>query len=487
MFTKLSFSKKMAVLVALLFTISGHSAWAQSADVEETISMVVGQQRVLNLSGVTRVSVGNSSVINVKTTKNGEIIITAVSNGVTELTIWRGTKTTKYSVNVSDVDIPKLAREVSRLLGKREGINVRTSGQRIYIDGKALTLEDIERAEEVANLYSPIVRSLVKLDPSAHALIAQQINKVLSSAGVDNAKATVVGSTVFLEGSVNSEGDMKKAEILVKSISSNVQSVLRIGPSKMVQAEVEFVELALNSTSNYGFTWPQNYVGSVSVGWSATTNLVAGVGHANTAPNSLTHSGSMSDLSFGLSLAFNDGATRVLARPTLVAASGQKAEFLVGGEVPIVIKTADGVNIEFKEYGVRLNLTPYVDVNSIQADILAEVSAVDQSVSVMDVPGFSTRRVKTTVTVRDGETIVLGGLVQRKEGKDVAKLGLLGHIPILGELFKSRNFREEKTDLVIFVTPRLIDPTSDLVKKTITGITKRYQMGESEVKFSIFD
>ena len=104
-----------------------------------------------------------------------------------------------------------------------------------------------------------------------------------------------------------------------------------------------------------------------------------------------------------------------------------------------------------------------------------------------DVPGLRVREVNTTVTVKDGETIVLSGLYNYDEDKEVSKVPFLGHIPILGELFKSRQFIERKTQLAIYVTPRLVTPESDRVKELIQDARKLYQEAESSLRFSLFD
>ena len=105
----------------------------------------------------------------------------------------------------------------------------------------------------------------------------------------------------------------------------------------------------------------------------------------------------------------------------------------------------------------------------------------------MGFPGFLTRRVDTQVTVRDGETIVLSGLIHVSQGKEVTKVPILGHLPIIGELFKSRRFRERKTELVVFVTPRLVDPLSKHLRKISSDMLRRYKDAEGEVGFGIFD
>ena len=119
--------------------------------------------------------------------------------------------------------------------------------------------------------------------------------------------------------------------------------------------------------------------------------------------------------------------------------------------------------------------------------MLTEVSQVDPSVSINGYPGFLTRRVDTEVTVKDGETIILSGLLHLSENKNVSKVPFLGHIPILGELFKSRQFQERQTELVVFVTPRIVDPLSRHLRELSTHILKKYKLAEDEVGFDIFD
>ena len=196
---------------------------------------------------------------------------------------------------------------------------------------------------------------------------------------------------------------------------------------------------------------------------------------------------------FSVGFQGNDGYGRLLAQPKLVCASGEKAEFLAGGEVPIPLITQNQFTVEYKPYGVILNLRPTADRNgNIQTEIEAEASEIDTSVAVSfggssAIPGFRTRKVKTNVTVRHGETIVLSGVFSHDEQKAVSKLPGLGHIPIIGELFKSRAFDSTKRELVIFVTPRIVNPDSDKIRTIIEDVKSRYKQARGEVNFNIFD
>ena len=123
---------------------------------------------------------------------------------------------------------------------------------------------------------------------------------------------------------------------------------------------------------------------------------------------------------------------------------------------------------------------------------VAEVSELDRSVAVgvgngIAVPGFRKRSVKTNVTVRHGEVIVLSGVFSHDEQKAVSKFPGLGHIPIIGEIFKQRAFDESKRELVIFVTPRIVNPDTERIRKMIADIKDRYKQAKEEVSFGIFD
>lgn len=165
-----------------------------------------------------------------------------------------------------------------------------------------------------------------------------------------------------------------------------------------------------------------------------------------------------------LSLLEGNGLARVLARPTLVAHSGQSASFLAGGELPIPVSANDGnIAIEYKEFGVKLQLTPTVLSNErIALKVAPESSDLDFSNSVavggVAVPAIRTRRADTMVELADGESFVIGGLVSRSTSSNVNKVPVLGDLPILGSFFKNLSYSQEETELVIVVTPSLVHP-----------------------------
>lgn len=168
-----------------------------------------------------------------------------------------------------------------------------------------------------------------------------------------------------------------------------------------------------------------------------------------------------------LSMLEGQGLAHVLAEPSLVALSGQTASFLAGGEIPIPVpqggSNSDSVTIEYKQFGIRLHLTPTVLSNHrIALKVAPEVSQLDYSNAVtigsVQVPALSVRRTETTVVLGDGESFVISGLVSQSTIANVDKIPGLGSIPILGAFFRSTRYSHEQKELVMVVTPHLVKP-----------------------------
>jgi len=155
-----------------------------------------------------------------------------------------------------------------------------------------------------------------------------------------------------------------------------------------------------------------------------------------------------------------EGKLSTLAEPNLVALSGQEASFLAGGEFPVPIVTQNTVNIEYKEFGIKLNFKPtVVDTGRINLRVAPEVSSLDFDNAVtfggFRIPATRTRRAETTVEMQSGESLILAGLLSGSLGEVVRKIPLFGDIPILGRLFKSERFQADETELVVVVTPSI--------------------------------
>jgi pilus assembly protein CpaC len=158
-----------------------------------------------------------------------------------------------------------------------------------------------------------------------------------------------------------------------------------------------------------------------------------------------------------------EGLVEILAKPTLIALSGQSASFLAGGEFPVPIPSRDGISIDWKNFGVGLNFTPTVlDEGTISMHVAPEVSELDYTTAInlagYVVPGLTTRRTSTVVELKDGQSFAIAGLLKNNVREKIQKFPLLGDLPILGALFRSSSYQNNETELVVIVTPHLVKP-----------------------------
>ena len=369
------------------------------------------------------------------------------------------------------------------------------SDRSIYVLGKkmgttSLTLYDRN------NMLIAVVD--VAVGPDVIAL-KRQLSELMPG---DQVGARIANDSVVLEGIVSSGPAADRAVQLAETYApGKVINLLSIGSAQQVMLEVRFSEIKRGALKDIGFSGflsgsgDNGFAGAIGGGASLTPStgsttttipLPGGGTSVVTTPNPPTLSlGSIVD-SFGIltrvfkigglniDAAFNalerKGVVTTLAEPTLVALSGETASFLAGGEFPIPVAQGgvggDGssaISVEFKQFGVSLAFTPTVLADGvINMEVAPEVSSIDPTASVvinnLRVPGLQTRRARTTVELRDGESFALAGLIRRDFQDTIRQFPILGSIPIIGALFRSTNFQKEETELVIIVTPRLVRP-----------------------------
>jgi len=260
-----------------------------------------------------------------------------------------------------------------------------------------------------------------------------------------------------------------------------ITNLLRVGGIQQVLLEVKFAEVTRSSGREWQAALGFNGLGDNS-------GVVAGVGgisgdlsggeftgtlgsvllnFANFAENPANIFVQMGDFTSALRFLEDEGLARILAEPRLVAISGQEASFLAGGEFPIPVPDEDGITIEFREFGVALRFTPVVmSDGKISLRVAPSVSDIASTSTIpaaiagadFNVPNLTTRKLETTVQLHDGQTLALAGLLQDSLRESVTKIPGLGDLPIIGALFRSTSYAQEKTDLLIAVTPHLIKP-----------------------------
>ena len=251
------------------------------------------------------------------------------------------------------------------------------------------------------------------------------------------------GGSVILSGPVSTQRDKTVLEEYARS-HPGVHLRLSLPEEKktLLLYDLKIIEISRGESEQLGIRWPDTI--------PAKGTVAVGSGNAGTIELG-------SDFEASLNLLMANGKARILSNPRLACESGGEAQFLAGGEIPIVIITPESRTVEWKTYGIILKIHPVMtEGGKIRTQVNAEVSAVDHASGMSEVPGFLTRRVSTLFSTLPGETVMLSGLVKSDMAKDVAKVPLLGQIPVLGELFKSRSFRENLTELAIFITPGIV-------------------------------
>lgn len=393
-------------IFALLLGAFVSASMAQSKP--ETISMFVGEIKILKLGEVKRVAVGNSKLMSTSALKNGQLVLLAEGAGVTSLHLWfKNGRERNYTVAIGATYTQKGTGEVNALLENIPGLTVREVGERIVLSGK-IPAEYNPVVETVKREFPQILDITRKSDPLL------PVNKMVFMH---------VRFTEFNVGQLENLG-----------IDWNKQIA---GPSAGVYAPVVTNDLFVVTDPDLSFA------GAITPGLESARGFF----------------GIATEITSRINLLVSNGDALVLAEPRLSARSGGEAEFLSGGEFPIPTTGALGqTNVEFKEFGIKLNISPIVDEkNNILARVFTEVSSIDRSVAVNGIPGLLTRRTQADISMRVGQTLVISGLLSRETAEDVSQLPWLGDIPILGWLFKSKNFQDRKSELVIFVTPTLIE------------------------------
>jgi len=308
--------------------------------------------------------------------------------------------------------------------------------------------------------------------------------------------AKMSNDAVVLTGTASSAVAVDKAVQLASTYAGEgkVVNMVAIGASQQVMLEVRFSEVNRQVGKQLGFnhSWLGNKsygsIGdlstqstlaisdSIKAGTPTATIAIDGLKDAFGVGTLSTTLGSL-NLFSSLDALERKGLVKTLAEPTLVALSGETASFLAGGEFPIpVVQSSggsgttggnNGITIEFKPFGVSLAFTPTVLADGIISLVVTpEVSSIDPSASVtvngLVVPGLQTRRAKTTVELRDGQSFAIAGLLRNDFQDTVRQFPILGSLPIIGTLFRSTGFQKQQTELVIIVTPRLVKPIQNI-------------------------
>lgn len=357
---------------------------------------------------------------------------------------------TSVSNGVADVDVVLLSPKELYLMGKKTGtMNVILQGQ---------------------NDQCTVMNVMVMMDAAA---LQDRLGQLIpSQKGI---KVSAVENTFILTGMVSDAVKVDQAVTLANAYAggtagsnsaSRVVNMLQVSAPQQVMLEVKMAEVSRNLLDKLGAQFNASRSNG-GVAYAIASGFLALTGSATKGLLTITHG----NTSIALDAQNKDGVVKILAEPNIMAISGQEGSFLAGGKIfiPVSQSVTGGIptiSLEEKEFGIGLKFTPTVlEDGLINLRVAPEVSELSQTgIAITSgsnasiLPSFTTRRVTTTVQLRDGQSFAIAGLIKNNVTESITRFPILGSIPILGALFRSSEFQHDKTELLFVITPRLVKP-----------------------------
>lgn len=394
------------------------AAAAAALPADRVLQVEAGTQKLLRqASTIRRVAVGDPSIADVNVINGREVLVSGKKLGITSLMVWTGAQPIEYRVRVGAVKDPLQP-------GAKDPELAKASVEKGYsLQGRLPNLSAHRRAQlAAANGKDPVA-------DTSEVYLDSQVMTQIKIAEVNRTVAQRYGFNFF------------------KNVSNTTAGIAPPGTLSGVQGNANG---GFDLQSGSGFIPLQN---AFSLVFGNAADGLLGV----------------------LSVLEGKGMARILAEPTLTAMSGQTASFLAGGEFPIPVAQGNGgggnasITIVYKEFGIRVTLTPTVlSRDRIALKVAPEVSDLDFTAAVqlngISIPALSVRRTDTTVELGDGESFVISGLVSSSLVQNVDKVPWLGDIPIIGAFFKSASTDRNNRELIMVVTPHLVRPLSRQAK-----------------------
>jgi len=404
---------------------TGTVAFSQQSTAASALHIVIGRSIFINTGArVSRIFVANPAVLNSYTVSPHQVVITAKATGVSSLILWdENGRSQSYQIS-SDLDVDDLSAALHTAF-PADDVHVHGSESRAVLTGNVGTQASSDAVAKLAAIYTKDVSNALVVDSTR----VKQVRLKVRIVEVDRARLEQFGINIFSQGGTNIAG----------STTGQFPSTATLGTPTVVPGaggiSSVFQQLTVSDPLNFLF-------------YSSKYNIGATV----------------QDLE-------NKNILQILAEPNITTLSGEKADFLAGGEFPFPVVqggTGNGtaITIQFRPYGVKLEFLPIVNADgTIELHVAPEVSALDFSnavtISGFTIPAISTRRAETQVTLRSGESFAIGGLLDKRTTDLYGRTPGFSSIPILGQLFKSKSVNHTTTDLVVIVTPEIVDPVHD--------------------------
>jgi len=406
------------------------SAFASQTDsASQTLHILVGRSIFITaLSRLKRVYISDPTIIDSFTSSPTQIVVTAKIAGISSLAMWDETGRSQIYVISSDTDATTLQNELHEALPK-DNIQVTTRGDRITLTGTATDALSLDTAGKLAALYGKtVVNSLVVRPPHL-----RQVKLKVQMIEIDRSKMETFGVNFLKQGNAAFTASTGQFPAVGVTSASSTGTSAAPAPSLSIVSPLNL--LLFSSSLNLGMI--------------------------------------LQDLQ-------DKQILQILAEPTITTVSGQKASFLAGGEFPFpVVQASTGgiasVSISFRPYGVKLEFTPTVNADgTIRLIVAPEVSDLDFSNAVTiagySIPAISTRRAETEVELRDGQSFAISGLLDHRTTDIYNKMPGFGDIPLLGQLFRSKSTTHSTEELVVIVTPILVDPLTDTTPPVLPNL-----------------
>ena len=402
------------------------------------LSVSINESRYVQEVGLSRVAVGNPEIADVQLLSARDFLLVGKKAGSTTLLVWGANGRQEYLVTVTGEN-SGLAAMIEKAINL-PGVTVQMVGEKILLRGTVMNQYEKDLALKIAGLYT------------------------------GTAPATSTSGS-------NSPG---KA---MDKTGGNVIDLLQMARPSQIRLEAQVIEIASSNKRELGIQY-----GTVTSGDSDTKIDVEGAIYAGENWNTRDWGGWLvrhsSTINGALRALITQGKARVLSRPSVSTLSGEKAKILIGGSIPIPTNDDGSVTIQWKEYGVKLDIEPVVDqMDKITSKVHAEVSSLDYSHGVIQngfsIPALSTREAEAVIHVPNGMTMVIGGLLNSEDTKTVSKIPLLSSIPILGEFFKHTSRSRDKRELVILITPHIVG--EDTPARMSDKMKETFNEGQTEV------
>ncbi len=405
------------------------------AEVAPPITLTVGKSTLVRLPApIERISLGNPAVLDVTLTGTRELYLLGKTFGSSNVMLWRkGGQVTVLDVSVT-IDTVTLQRQIEAILPNEKGIVVRSAADSIVLAGVVSSSVKADHAVSVAEGFA--------------RAFARPVAATAAGQGVGAAGAGAAGAG----GGAAASGATSPRVINLMAIAQAQQVMLEVKVAEVSRSLLDQFGISLNIGRTFG-----------GIHYGLLTSQLQDVFGSIVARNSRGSSASVDAKR-------DDGVVKILAEPNIVAVSGQEGSFLAGGKVFIpVSRAADNgsvtITLEEKEFGVGLKFMPVVlDGDVIHLKVAPEVSELTRTGSPFTtvggatavLPSFTTRRVATTILLRDGQSMAIAGLIKNNVTENISRFPFLGDLPVLGALFRSTEFQTDRTELLFVITARLI-------------------------------